>query len=317
MTKATGNTQDLGGAGFQPALPDSHRLEAGATQKWRTLGLAALLVLAAGCQQKMAQQPYYRPLDPSGFFPDGRSNRTLEAGVVHRGQHLDADPLVTGLSQAEWLSFWKRDSVKVDATAAAKDEDREHAYGAPRYDPPRVFNPSTQAFEAFKPAAGTQAHAGQKIFNDEFPFEITPRDLSIGADRFTTYCAVCHGPLGNGKGKIWERGYLKPTSYHTEKVQETEPDETAQIPLGYSRGYWKWDIHIPVRDVPVGYIFEVITKGYGAMPDHAAQIKPDDRWRIIAYVRTLQFSRRAEVSHLPEGLKKGLQVGHATTEGHK
>src|SRR6185437_9177474 len=169
MTRASGKSQCLGGTGFQPVSPDSHRLEAGATQKWKLMALAALLALAVGCQQKMAQQPYYRPLDPSGFFPDGRSNRTLEVGVVHRGQHLDSDPLVTGITQGEWTLFWKRDSVKVDLTAAAKDEDRQHAYGAPRYDPPRVFNPNTQAFEAFKPAAGTQAHAGTKIFNDEFP----------------------------------------------------------------------------------------------------------------------------------------------------
>lgn len=300
MRKPMGKTLDLGGA----------------TQKWKYLGVAVLLAASVGCQQKMAQQPYYRPLDPTEFFDDKQSNRPLEPGVVHRGQHLDSDPLVTGLTPAEWTRFWNRDKGKVDPTAGTKDDDREHAYGAPRFDPPRVFNPDKQAFEAFKPGAGTKAHAGPQIFADEFPFEITPRDLSIGADRFTTYCAICHGPLGNGKGKIWERGYLKPTSYHTEKVQATEPDESAQIPLGYSRGYWKWGIHIPVRDVPVGYIFEVITKGYGAMPDHASQIKPDDRWRIIAYVRTLQFSRRAEASLLKTKVEAGA-AGHAPTEDHK
>jgi len=254
------------------------------------------LLPAMGCQQKMAQQPYFRPLDQSEFFTDGRSARPLEAGVVHRGQHLDADPLVTGLTLEEWKRFWKRDAKKVDAASATAAEDRDRAYGAPRFDP--------------RPG---QPHSGAAVFAAEFPFEITPRDLSIGADRFTTYCAVCHGPLGNGKGKIWERGFLKPTSYHTEKVEAAEPDETAQIPLGYSRGYWKWDIQIPVREVPVGYIFEVITKGYGQMPDHAAQIKAEDRWRIIAYVRTLQFSRRADVSKLPPELKKQIDAG----EGHQ
>ncbi len=260
--------------------------------------LAATVCLASlsGCAQDMAQQPYYRPLEPSDFFADGRSARPLEHGVVHRGQHLDSDPLVTGLTTAEWVRFWNRDNAKVDVAAATAPEDREHAYGAPRYDP-RPGQPHSN------PAV--------QIYATEYPFEITGRDLSIGATRFSTYCAVCHGPLGNGKGKIWERGFLKPTSYHTVKVEDVEPPETAQIPLGISRGYWKWDIPISVRDVPVGYIFEVITKGYGAMPDHASQIKPEDRWRIIAYVRTLQFSRHADANR-PD-VKKLLEAG----ETHK
>jgi hypothetical protein len=267
-----------------------------------------LLLLAAasgtvGCQQKMAQQPYYRPLEATTFFPDGRSARPLEAGVVHRAQHLDSDPLVTGLTPAEWTRFWRRDAAakKVDVAAATAPEDRERAFGAPRFDP----------------RAG-QPHSGAQVYVTEFPFEITERDLSRGADRFTQFCAPCHGPLGNGKGKVWERGFLKPTSYHTEKVEAAEPDETAQIPLGFSRGYWKWDIHIPLREVPPGYIFEVITKGYGTMPDHAAQIKPEDRWRIVAYVRTLQMSMHADPGKLPEGVRKqveaGAGAGHAPTE---
>ncbi|MFO0805051.1 MAG: cytochrome c [Gemmataceae bacterium] len=259
----------------------------------RTLLLFAV-ALAAGCQQKMAQQPYYKPLEQTEFFEDGRSARPLERGVVHRGQHLDSDPLVSGLTQAEWNRFWNRANAKIDLAAASAPEDRERAFGAPRFDP--------------RPG---QPHSNDavQIYTTEYPFEITERDLSIGGDRYSTYCALCHGPLGNGKGKIWERGFLKPTSYHTEKVEAEEPGETAQIPLGISRGYWKWDIRIPLRDVPVGYIFEVITKGYGAMPDHASQIKPEDRWRIIAYVRTLQFSRRADVGKLPADVKSKVEAG--------
>lgn len=274
---------------------------------------------AAGCQQKMAEQPYYRPYEPTDFFKDGRSARPLEPGVVHRAQHLDSDPMVTGLTQAEWSRFWKGQSVgQVDVAAATPPENRAVAYGAPRFDP----------------RPGQPHSSPDQVYVTEFPFEITGADLSRGADRYTTYCAVCHGPLGNGKGKIWERGYLKPTSYHAEPVEVNEPvtkrDSTGkeipkdqwdkvrgqwfdngngQIPLGYSRGYWKWDIHIPVSDVPAGYIFEVITKGYGAMGDYAAQIKPDDRWRIVAYVRTLQMSQRADVSKLPRDVLEKLKVG--------
>ena len=265
---------------------------------------AAVCVFVVGCSQKMAEQPYYKPLEPSGFFPDGRSARPLEKGVVHRAQRLDADPMVTGLTADEWSRYWKSDEkaakagpapVEPKADAAKLDAAaREVAFGAPRYD---------------------QRKAGQpKTYAEEFPFEISNADLRRGQERFSIYCAICHGPVGNGKGKIWERGYLKPTSYHTVPVEPYEPavkrgdlyfDENAgEIPLGLSRGYWRWGIEIPVREVPPGYVFEVITKGFGAMPDHASQIKPEDRWRIVAYVRTLQYSQHAKPEDLTAEPKK-------------
>jgi mono/diheme cytochrome c family protein len=279
------------------------------------------LFTGSGCQQKMAEMPYYRPYEPTAFpgFADGRSARPLEPGTVHRGQRLDTDPLVTGLTPEEWARFWKQAAVATRAEPApeappgkgdkpepgkngaakgeaGKGEDRELAFGAPRYDPRKADEP--------------------KVYADAFPFEITADDLKRGQERYSIYCAICHGPLGNGKGKIWERGFLKPTSYHTEKVAPEEPDESAPaVPLGYSRGYARWGIAIPVREVPVGYIFEVITKGYGAMPDHAAQIPPADRWRIAAYVRVLQMSMHADPANLPPELRE--KVNNGTGPGGK
>src|SRR5216110_517973 len=52
----------------------------------------------AGCQQQMAEQPAYRPLEESAFFADERSARPLPAGVVPRGPLQLADPLYSGLS---------------------------------------------------------------------------------------------------------------------------------------------------------------------------------------------------------------------------
>ncbi len=230
--------------------------------------LVCTLVVGAGCRQKMAEAPYYRPYDESDFFKDGRSARPLERGTIHRGQYLETDPMMTGLTREEWGRIY------------AKEGD---TFGAPRFDPAN--------FDAAK--YGGEAHAGPPIYVTEYPFEITKKDLDRGQERFTIYCAVCHGPLGNGQGKIWERGYLTPTSFHTEMVgdKEVKVEAPRDIPLGFSRGYGLWGIKIPMREVPIGYIFEVITKGYAGMPNYPAQISPEDRWRIIAYVRTLQLSR--------------------------
>ena len=66
---------------------------------------------------------------------------------------------------------------------------------------------------------------------------------------------------------------------------------------------------MPLREVPIGYIFEVITKGYGAMPEHAEMIPPSDRWAIIAYVRALQLSQNVPADKLTEEDRAHLNAG--------
>jgi mono/diheme cytochrome c family protein len=261
-----------------------------------------------GCRQKMAEQPYYRPLEGSEFFEkDNRASRPLERGVIHRAQPLEVAPLVTGLTREEWArAYAEQVNPKVD-TGKAPIEDRTRAVGEPRYDPP-----------GFDPAKfrGGQPHPGPQIYVSEFPFEIKAEDLRRGEERYTIYCAVCHGPLGNGQGKIWERGYLTPTSFHTHVVDKkrevdlTGPDKAPRdLPHGYSRGYSLWGILIPMTEVPIGYYFEVMTKGYGGMPSYSAQIPPADRWRIIAYIRVLQLSQQnVDASKLPDDVKAKLNA---------
>ena len=138
-------------------------------------------------------------------------------------------------------------------------------------------------------------------FVTAFPFQVTEADLKRGQERYQVFCVPCHGPLGNGRGKIVERGFLEPTSFHLTAVNPDEAglrdrqrgENPAAIPLGYSRGFAFYGLRVPMRDVPVGYIFEVITKGYGGMPDYASQIPPADRWRIAGYIRALQLSQGA------------------------
>ena len=53
--------------------------------------------------------------------------------------------------------------------------------------------------------------------------------------------------------------------------------------------------------MPIGYFYDVISIGFGAMPDYAAQVPPQDRWAIAAYIRTLQLSQYAPVADVPDG----------------
>jgi mono/diheme cytochrome c family protein len=126
------------------------------------------------------------------------------------------------------------------------------------------------------PAAGALlASAWDYVDYLPFPRKDMRKMLQRGRERFNIYCAVCHGRDGDGKGMIPQRGFTEPPNFHTD----------------LSRGYRLKGMDVPLRQAPVGYFFEVITEGFGAMPDYREQVVVPDRWAIIAYVRALQLSQ--------------------------
>ena len=106
---------------------------------------------------------------------------------------------------------------------------------------------------------------------DVFPFAISRADLLRGQERFNIVCSTCHSRVGDGDGMIVRRGFRQAASYHSDKLLRA----------------------------PVGHFFDVITNGFGAMPSYGSRIEPDDRWRIIAYIRVLQFSQNATLADVP------------------
>jgi Cytochrome C oxidase, cbb3-type, subunit III len=104
---------------------------------------------------------------------------------------------------------------------------------------------------------------------DYMPFPVTREVLKRGQERHNIYCAPCHSRVGDGNGFIPSRGFARnPPSYHIERLEKA----------------------------PVGYIYGVITEGFGIMQDYSAQIPPRDRWCIVAYIRALQLSQHATVA---------------------
>jgi len=108
---------------------------------------------------------------------------------------------------------------------------------------------------------------------DGLPIDLTADTMARGQERFNIYCTPCHSRVGNGDGMIVQRGYRPAGDFHTDRL----------------------------RNAPLGHFFAVITNGYGAMPDYAAQIAPQDRWAIAAYIRALQLSQDAKPSDVPAG----------------
>ena len=114
----------------------------------------------------------------------------------------------------------------------------------------------------------------------EFPFEMTRDVLARGKQRYEVFCSVCHGLTGQGDGRIVQRGFTKPPSY------SADPSRAVRIKTGKD---------VPLIDMPVGHFFDVITRGFGAMPSLNEQIPVKDRWAIVGYVRALQISQSPEL----------------------
>jgi mono/diheme cytochrome c family protein len=107
---------------------------------------------------------------------------------------------------------------------------------------------------------------------------VTPAVLQRGRDRFDVFCTPCHGRTGEGNGMIVQRGFRPPPSYHEDRL----------------------------RNAPVGYFFDVMTRGFGAMQDYSAQLAVDDRWAVAAYIRALQLSQHATVEDVPADRREEL-----------
>jgi mono/diheme cytochrome c family protein len=113
----------------------------------------------------------------------------------------------------------------------------------------------------------------------QFPAPVTAAMLKRGHERFDIYCSPCHDRTGSGNGMIVQRGYIKPASFHDDRL----------------------------RDAPVGHFFNAMTSGFGVMPSYAVQIPPADRWAIVAYVRALQLSQNATLADVPPDARGELE----------
>jgi mono/diheme cytochrome c family protein len=168
---------------------------------------------------------------------------------------------------------------------------RQDMHDAPRYDPLEASTllPGGTSAQPFVEGTVARGHLNDdellytgKVSGQpsaDFPFAITKTDMDRGEERYNIYCAPCHDRTGNGNGMVVQRGFPQAASYHIDRL----------------------------RQAPAGYIFDVITNGFGRMPDYKAQIEPADRWRIVAYIRALQLAHAATADDVPPAEMEKLQ----------
>ncbi|MBV5312835.1 MAG: c-type cytochrome [Prolixibacteraceae bacterium] len=100
--------------------------------------------------------------------------------------------------------------------------------------------------------------AGKELVN---PFKPTAENIARGNQVFSIYCMSCHGEKGDGKGFLF--------------TSKKYPFPPANL------------LSAKIRNNPEGEIFHVVTVGFGVMPQHGSQVRPDDRWKVAMYVKNL------------------------------
>jgi mono/diheme cytochrome c family protein len=158
----------------------------------RTLGVAALALLLGGCEkamQDMYNQPKYKPLAASSFWPDGRSSRPQVAGTV----------------------------AYSGGAAAGTSSGRQGALPQPADEAPTYPVDDHGAIKAnLTPGSPPPLLATN-------PLPIDRPTLERGRERFDIYCSPCHSIAGDGDGMVARRGFPNPPSYHTDRLRNA-PD---------------------------------------------------------------------------------------------
>jgi mono/diheme cytochrome c family protein len=170
------------------------------------------------------------------------------------------------------------------------DNPRLEAYedGANRQLPEGTVARGALTLAVTAPKAAVPGQAAS-VGEDGFPFELSAdaetRKKEVGAildrgeSRFNITCSPCHGKLGDGNGMVALRGFRHPPTYHQDRL----------------------------RKAPTSHFYDVMTNGFGAMPSYAEVVTPEDRWKIIAYIRALQRSQNVNSGELSEDEKKKLE----------
>jgi hypothetical protein len=258
----------------------------------RLVGAVALLLLAMACGRDppactvegihaMRRQPKYIPYDPSAFFTDGRAMRLPPEGVVER-----------------------------------------------------------RSAEPFEVRTGID---GSGDYVRRLPLPLTAALLQEGEGHFRAVCAACHGVLGDGRSVVATKMALRPPpdlklhrvdlgGHAAAPAPPPGPAPGGEAGAGAAGGIpgslfpdvpppaIELGNPLPTRDArtpvpaggwthPPGYVFAVITRGYGLMPSFAAALTPRQRWAVVAHLAALQLSQRAPVGRLSAAQRRQLREG--------
>jgi len=222
----------------------------------------------------MDKQPKGKAQRATPMFADQRFMRPQVQGTVAQEDlQLKAPPLDDALGTHAVLLAAAAQSMLVSdpTTYAAAFEGRIRPAGM-----------SDEAFARLAPPNKDEQdiNADATFYVRQVPavFDVSLDFLRRGQERFTVYCAPCHGESGYGDGPVAQRAL---------RLQATADAVSGWVA--------PQNLHEPkILARPDGHIFNTITNGIRSMPAYDKQIGIEDRWAIVAYVRALERSQNAQ-----------------------
>lgn len=129
-----------------------------------------------------------------------------------------------------------------------------------------------------------------------FPASVTEKwddSVARGLNRYTIYCAPCHGGALDGNGTV--AGVALDGGPRFQGVKSLHTEHAA-------------------KELTVGELYRIVKIGQNTMPSYAAQIPVADRWAIVAYVKQAQIDKDSTVPREPGGIAKIGPVTVASAE---
>jgi mono/diheme cytochrome c family protein len=197
----------------------------------------------------------------------GWSRRTTQLPLEY---YLDmkVQPRYRGQSESKFFADGRAMRMPLVGTVAFGGADYLGSAGAPRLNPELLQAQD----DLYRGKVGGQ-------WLKEVPVNLDAALLRRGENRFNIYCAVCHGKTGAGNGITTKHGFVGVANLHQDKY----------------------------RAMPVGEIFNTITNGKGLMAPYGPQIRPADRWAVVAWLRVLQRSQNARIEDVPQPYRAELE----------
>lgn len=177
-----------------------------------------------------------------------------------------------GCGEDPWNRMIRQPRVDAYETSALFPDGRAMRVPPPGTVPRELKLPSAEAVTGF---VGGQPDAG---YVQAIPLPLSEEMLRRGRRHFDVFCAACHGVAGNGVTVVARNMSLRPPpSLH-----------------GYV-------------DVADGYLYQVVTNGFGLMPSYGQELELHDRWAVVAYVRALQLSQSFPLAESPPWVREQLE----------
>ncbi len=216
--------------------------------------------------QDMFKQQKFHPQQGNSMFADGRAMRPRLPGVAASTDLQVNNEIVNDAANPHMI----------DNRDAPLELNDELTY--------------QRVMEGTEPQADGKPGPIKLVYVKQIPVKVSMDLLERGRERYTVYCAVCHGQGGYGDGTVAlhaadlqllgnANGWVAPKNYHSKDM----------------------------REQPVGQIYNTIANGARTMSGYGKQISVLDRWAIVAYVKALQRSQDAKPEDTPQAERAKYQ----------